>query len=339
MKFEKVWLSFDEQADLLMKERGLIADRENLIRHLKEVGYYRLSGYWYIFKRCNAVGAADPTDERFVEGTTFEEIWSLYTFDRQLRLITLDAIERVEVYFRTQLAYELAKETGAFGYLDKRSLPRLDKDGYDNFMSHCKSEYVRSREPFVLHFREKYGDAECMPPYWIMVNIMDFGTMLRLYRGASIEIRNRIANSIGVSARVLESWLITLNTTRNICAHHGRLWNRGLGTRPTIPTAKKYPEWHEPFEIRSDNLFGVLTILSFLLERVAPDTSWRAKLFKLLETRTIAELNRMGFTEGWQKSPLWKPWVESDGSGAEESVSADGEEDPLVNVERDSSES
>ena len=339
MKFEKVWLSFDEQADLLMKERGLIADRANLIRHLKEVGYYRLSGYWYIFKRCNAAGAVDPTDERFVEGTTFEEIWGLYTFDRQLRLVALDAIERVEIYFRTQLAYELAKETGAFGYLDKRNLPRLNKDDYSNFVSHCKSEYARSREPFVLHFKKKYGDAEPMPPYWIMVNIMDFGTMLRLYRGASIEIRNRIANRIGVSARVLESWLITLNTARNICAHHGRLWNRGFGTRPTIPTVKKYPEWHEPFEIRSDNLLGVLTILSFLLERVAPDTSWRTKLFKLLETRTVADFNRMGFAEGWQESPLWKPWIESDGSGAEESAPADGEEDPLVSVERDSSES
>lgn len=92
MKFEKVWLSYDQQADLLMKERGLIADRENLIRHLREVGYYHLSGYWYIFKRCNSPEATDPNDERFIDGTTFEEIWSLYTFDRQLRLVVLDAL-------------------------------------------------------------------------------------------------------------------------------------------------------------------------------------------------------------------------------------------------------
>jgi len=51
-----------------------------------------------------------------------------------------------------------------------------------------------------------------------MVNIMDFGTMLRLYKGSSIEVRNRIANEVGISARVLESWLVTLNTVRNICA-------------------------------------------------------------------------------------------------------------------------
>lgn len=314
LEYTKVWLSYDQQANLLLEERGLIADREFLIRHLKEIGYYRLSGYWYIFKRCNIPGTNDPGDESFVEGTTFEKIWDLYIFDRQLRLITLDAIERVEIYFRTQLAYELAEETGIFGYLDSANLPHFKKDGYYDFIKHCKNEYKRSREPFVLHFKKKYGDAESMPPYWVMVNIMDFGTMLRLYKGASIKVRNRIANEVGVSARVLESWLITLNTVRNICAHHGRLWNRGLGTRPVIPTIKKYPEWHEPFSIRYDNLLGILTILSFLLEHVAPDTSWRTKLFDLLKTRSVDELNRMGFTKGWKESPLLKSWVERYGS-------------------------
>lgn len=310
MEFEKVWLSYDQQADLLVKERGLIADRENLIHHLKEVGYYRLSGYWYIFKRCNSPETKDPNDKRFIEGTTFEKVWSLYTFDRQLRLIVLDAIERVEVYFRTQLAYELAKETGVFGYLDSSNLPHFKENGYDDFIEHCKNEYKRSREPFVLHFKKKYGDTEPMPPYWVMVNIMDFGTMLRLYKGSSIEIRNRIANGVGISARVLQSWLITLNTVRNICAHHGRLWNKGIGTRPIIPTVKKYPEWHEPFSIRYDDLLGTLTILNFLLEKVAPATSWRTKLFNLLKTRSTDELDRMGFIKGWKENPLWKPWIE-----------------------------
>lgn len=312
MEFTKIWLSYDQQADLLIKERGLIVDRDNLIRHLKEVGYYRLSGYWYIFKRCNALDINDPSDERFIQGTTFEKIWDLYTFDRQLRLITMDAIERVEVYFRTQLAYELAKDTGVFGYLNRCNLPHFKDGKYGEFIAHCENEYDRSREPFVLHFKKKYGDKESMPPYWVMVNIMDFGTMLRLYKGSPVEVRNRVANEIGVSARVLESWLITLNTVRNICAHHGRLWNRGIGTRPTIPTVKKYPEWHEPFEIRNDNLLGVMTILSFLLERVAPDTSWRTKLFKLLNTRSEDEFNRMGFTKGWKECPLWKPWIEAE---------------------------
>lgn len=107
---------------------------------------------------------------------------------------------------------------------------------------------------------------------------------------------------------------------------------------PTVSIAKKYPEWHEPFEIRSDNLLGVLTILSFLFERVAPDTSWRTKLFKLLGTRTVAELNRMGLTEGWKESPLWRPWIESDSCDAEERVSAGDEKGALANGESGLSE-
>ena len=61
---------------------------------------------------------------------------------------------------------------------------------------------------------------------------------------------------------------------------------------------------------RSREPFGLLTILSYLLERVAPNTSWRMQLFRLLETRTEDELKRMGFTEGWKECPLWKPWVD-----------------------------
>lgn len=273
MEYEKPWLSYEQQADLLIEERGLSANRENLIRHLQEVGYYRLSGCWYIFKRSNISDSKDTHDERFIEGTTFDEIWSLYTFDRQLRLLTLDAIERIEVYFRSQLAYELAKETGSFGYLEPENLPRLDEEEYSEFLERCETQYLRSSEPFVRHFKEKYGDSKELPPYWIMVNLMEFGTMLRLYKGASSEIRNELAGKLGVTTRVLKSWLVALNTTRNICAHHARLWNKGIGTRPVIPTKEKNPEWYEPFQIRADRTCGILTILSYLLERVAPDTS------------------------------------------------------------------
>lgn len=306
-EYTKPWLSFEQQADLLISERGLEADRDDLVRHLADIGYYRLSGYWYIFKRKPKDDENGKKDERFIEGTTFEQIWNLYTFDRQFRLVVLDAIERVEIYFRTQLAYELARKTGAFGFRDKDNLPRLEQDAYHEFIERCTEELERSREPFAIHFKEAYGDEHDLPPYWILVNLMDFGTMLRLYNGASSDIRGKLANDLGVTSRVLKSWLVAINTTRNICAHHGRLWNRGIGTRPIIPTKSKYPEWHEPFAVRSDNMFGVLTILSYLLERIAPNTSWHERLFGLLSRLGSDELRRMGFAEGWEECPLWKP--------------------------------
>ncbi len=314
MEYAKPWLTLDQQADLLIG-RGMRADRDDLIAHLADVGYYRLSGYWYVFKRQPEPGEDGGADERFVEGTTFGDVWSLYTFDRQFRLVVLDAIERVEVYFRTQLAYELAGATGPFGFMDRRNLPRLEWRDYLDFMGRCTEELDRSREPFAVHFRERYGDGSDLPPYWILVNLMDFGTMLRLYNGASPEIRNRLSGALGVSSRVLKSWLVATNTVRNICCHHGRLWNRGIGTRPIIPTRSKHPEWHEPFEVRSDNMFGMLTILSYLLERIAPDTGWRDRLFALLSTRSEDELARMGFSDGWRDCPIWTRWLPDEDAG------------------------
>ena len=264
MEYEKPWLSYEAQADKL-EERGLIFDRNDLVSHLADVGYYRLSGYWYIFRR-----DSDAEEEAFVEGTSFDKIWDLYTFDRQLRLVVLDAVERVEVYTRTQLAYHLAKQTGPFGYLDFAKLTNMDQHEYGRFMSRCFKEYDRSKTQFIAHFKEKYGDSHSLPPYWTLVNIMDFGMMLTLFRGSPDDVKQSIADEVGVPATVFESWLLVLNTIRNVCAHHDRLWNRRLGNRVKIPRGRKFPEWHHPYEVGNSTTFTLLTILGYLLDYIAP---------------------------------------------------------------------
>lgn len=158
MEYVKPWLSYEEQANLLEK-RGLAFDRADLIMRLSEVGYYRLSGYWYIFKRNQ-----EPGDESFIEGTDFSDIWDLYTFDRQLRLAVLNAIERVEIYMRSQLAYRLAEISGPFGFLERSSLPNIDQSKYGHFLSRCFTAYDRSKAMFVEHFKEEYGDEHGLPP-------------------------------------------------------------------------------------------------------------------------------------------------------------------------------
>ena len=162
-------------------------------------------------------------------------MWRLYTFDRQLRLICLDAVERVEVWLRARLAHLIARNYGPFGYLEPEGLPRLGAERHATFMKRRSAEYVRSSEPFAVHFREVYGDVQDMPPIWTLANMMDFGSVLMLYRGASVSIRNEVSSETGVAARVLESWLVVINTLRNCCARHARLWNREFGTKPKIP--------------------------------------------------------------------------------------------------------
>ena len=300
MEYTKPALTYEQQADLVMS-KGLGADRDELVACLERIGYYRLSGYWHIFK--------DPAVGLFRGNATLDRVLDLYTFDRRLKLLVFDAIERVEVHLRSQLAYELAHDGEPFGYLSAESLPNLDEAAYDGLMSRCRKSFKRSREPFALHFKQAYGDRHELPPYWMMVNMMDFGMVFTLYRGAPNLIRKKIASSLGVAPRVLDSWLLAINTTRNICAHHGRLWNRVLGTRALVPRAKNDPRWHEPYEVEADRPFMVLTVLSCLLETIAPGCGWQAKLLELLSTRSAADMERMGFTDGWELCPFWAKWV------------------------------
>ena len=300
MEYAKPALSYKQQADLVMS-KGLDADFDQLLKCLQTIGFYRLSGYWRIFK--------DPELGTFHKGTNLDRVLDLYSFDRQLKLVVFDAIERIEIYLRTQLAHDLAHSGGPFGYLDRQNLPNLSDAAYDELIRRCRKSFKRSREPFVLHFKQVYGDQHELPPYWMMVNAMDFGMVFTLYRGAPNAIRKKLAQNLGVAPRVLDSWLLTINTTRNICAHHGRLWNRVLGTKAMVPRLKNDPRWHEPFQVNSDRPFMVLTVLSCLLETIAPDCGWQSAVLRLLATRSPADMVRMGFTDGWKDCPLWNKWT------------------------------
>lgn len=300
MEYAKPFLTFEQQADLLMKDRGMAADRDVLIRHLQDVGYYRLSGYWHLYKKRDS--------DEFWEGTTFQRVWDTYVFDRQFRLVVLDAVERVEVYMRTQLAYLLAERTGPFGFLDNANLPpsqhgsvravhgkvqgglRARKGRRALRKALPRRVRRRARPAAVLDACERHG----------------FRMVVTLFRGSPVEVRQRIAGDLGVSAKVLDSWLVTVNTVRNICAHHGRLWNRVIGNPPMIPKAS---EWHEPYEVGNAKMFGTLTVLSYLLKRVAPDTGWRKRLLDMVLGLSLRNQERMGFADGWRACPLWKPYL------------------------------
>jgi abortive infection bacteriophage resistance protein len=240
MQYDKGHLSFEEQAERLIA-RGLIADKALLVKRLKDVNYYRFTGYLHPFRLENS--------DNYRPGTTFEKVWRHYAFDRRLRLIIMDAIERIEVSVRTQLIFELSKETGAFGYATPEGLPKLRPDEFMKWLNSITEEVGRSKEIFVGHFFEKYGDSHPVLPLWMAGEIMSFGGMLTMYRGVAPDIKRRIAAHYEVPDEVLTSWLQVINVIRNICAHHGRLWNRELGYKPLIPGKNKYPQWHTPVPI------------------------------------------------------------------------------------------
>lgn len=296
MKYDKPPLFFEEQAKRLIS-RGLVADLRLLIDRLENVNYYRLSGYLYPYRQ---------SDDTFKPGTTFERVWRNYTFDRHLRLIVMDAIERVEVSVKTSLIYTLSHKTDAFGYTDPVIFPNLTPDQHKELIRKISEEVFRSKEVFVKHFQDKYGDCHTHLPLWMSGEVMSYGCMFTMYRGAADSIKKEIASKYGLTDVVFTSWLHAINAIRNICAHHSRLWNRELGVKPVIPRKHKYPEWHAPVVIPQNRIFGILTILRYFLRTVAPQSKWQERLFSLLDAYPEVSRWSMGFPDNWKESPLWK---------------------------------
>jgi abortive infection bacteriophage resistance protein len=295
VNYPKPALTFVDQAALLAL-RGLGGAPDEIAHRLAAVSYYRLSAYWYPFRL---------PDDSLRPGTTIEIVWRRYVFDRQLRLLVLDAIERVEIAIRTLVVNQHTLLHGPFGYLDRANLPNLTPSDHGLLLRRLREEAGRSREDFVSHFFGKYT-SETDLPLWMACELMTFGGLLTLFRGLATPLKQSIARSYGVSDTVLDSWLLAINQIRNLCAHHARLWNRVLGVKPMIPRQRKHPQWHVPVAIPDDRIFGCLTVLRYLLRITAPSSQWQLRLQSLLSSYPEIPIREMGFPADWTDSPLWQ---------------------------------
>jgi abortive infection bacteriophage resistance protein len=314
MQYSEKALTVDEQISLLAA-KGLVADEKQLTYSLTNVSYHRLSGYWHIFRNLDV----ETEEWSFHPGTKFETIWDDYVFDRQLRLLVLDAIERVEVAIRNDLILELAVKQGPFGYLDPNNLPNIeatDNDGkivytHKELVAHTHSLYrreVKNSNPAVLDFQQRYSDYHNEDlPYWILLEVVEFGTLCRLVWGAPTGVKKSIAKRYGLrTIDVLDSWMGSIRAARNSVAHHQRFWNRINPVKPKLPNEKS-PEWHIPIAIESvkDRAFGTLTILKYLLGYIAPQSGWSVRLEELFARHPNIDRKLLGYPENWQECPIW----------------------------------
>lgn len=294
MKYDKPPLNFEQQADRLL-QRGLKADRTILIKRLQSVNYYRLSGYLYPFRQA---------DETFRKGTSLDMVWENYCFDRQLRLLIMDGCEHFETALKTDIVYHLAHQCGGFGYLEAKNLPGISADTHNKLLEKIKEETKRSKEIFVSHFFAKYGDEHNFLPLWMAAEVLSFGSLHTMYRGLHSKLKQVIAGNYKIADKVLLSWIGTIQVIRNICAHHGRIYNRILGVKPLIPN--KDLLWHTPQTIDNSRVFSIVSILNYLIKTIAPQSEWKQQLFDLLKKHKKIPRSVMGFHSGWRNNELWK---------------------------------
>ena len=302
MDYLKGHLPLEDQAQRLL-ERGLIADKKELVRRLSAVSYYRLSGYLFPFREAGS--------DNFRAGTELRVVWDRYCFDRRLRVLLLDAIERVEVAVRTQLIYHFSRTHGAFGHTNESNFPRLKVSEYIEWRTSLIEETQRSKEAFKDHFFRKYGESHQNLPIWMVSELMSMGSMLTFYRGVGKEIQDQVAGHFGMPDEQLLGWLRGLYAARNICAHHARMWNRILGYPPGMPQKNKNPAWHLKDEQGKNLIVGnrtgmVVVVCRQFLKLISPTSRWQHRINELFAEYPEIPLIDMGLPAEWQNHPLWK---------------------------------
>lgn len=310
----KPWKSIDDQLTILQSRGMQIEDPERAKRYLTRLGYYRLSGYWYPFRHFRNVDdgqTAELRSDDFFEGSRFDDLIKLYVFDKKLRLLALDALERIEMALRVDVAHLLGERDALahenpdcfHGNFGNRIDPRSEKTGHQIWLEKYQQQVRRARSTsFVSHNLDKYG---CLP-IWVAIEVWDFGMLSTLYAGMKHQDKNVLACKYGASdGNKMASYLRSLNFIRNVSAHHARLWNVNVVDRSSLPQGE---HWQQ---LNNARPFFYFCLMQMFLRVICPTSTWGQRLntlinedFPVVECGAI-KVGDFGLTEDWRTWELW----------------------------------
>lgn len=281
----KPFKEYNELLEVLVERKMVINDPLRAQRKLTQVGYYRLSGYWYTARQFEQVDRHTRVyQNEFRSNTVFEDVFNLYLFDKHLRLEISDAIERIEIFLRTIIAHELGS-IAPLAYLDKKQFSKGAFDleskipNYDDWLTRHQKLLDDSKEDCITHYR----DSNQPIPIWVACEVWDFGTMSRLFSMLSGKNQDLICKRIDINSRkALENWLINLNGIRNRCAHHSRVFNKP-SLRGLILPQKGYFNLLDLSRNEKDRLYGLITVMWFLLRKIGNNSRWIYRIADLID--------------------------------------------------------
>lgn len=325
-EYAKPWLSVDDQIDRLAGHGVELEDHGRAASILQAVGYYRLTGYLYPFRESEPyVDNKGRTRIRVLSdyraGTTLRHAEDVIDFDRRLRMLVMDGVERIEVAVRMRIGYVLGRRS-PFAYEDPACFTEAFTTESTDARDPAPSRHVQwlrrvndrkagSDEQFVEHFRQKYDDRM---PVWALTEILELGHLSVLYRGMHQQDAEEIALAFGVpTKKIMISWLASLNYARNVAAHHSRLFNRKLQHAPARPKAGQIPVLdHLRDEPTAKGVFGTynaLAVIAYLLPTIDPGTGWAGQLAALMQEFPASHaltIGAMGAPQDWESLDLWR---------------------------------
>ncbi len=202
-------------------------DEQKVENYLLNIGYHRLSAYVFPFYRM------PKSDLILKDNVTFRQILTLYRFDKKLRLLLFNEIEKIEVAIRSVLANIGCQELGDKYWITKPEY-FANPEKFKQTLAIIDKELTSSKEDYIGDFRLNF--IEDYPPAWMITEILSFGNLNYIYSNiASNRLMKQIAGYFGLKPQVFTSWLTVLANLRNMCCHHARVWNRDFMLNPAEP--------------------------------------------------------------------------------------------------------
>lgn len=305
----KPTLSIANQIALLKKRGMLFIDEASAPHFLQNISYYRLKGYWWDMQE-------DKTLHTFKHNTYFEDIIERYNFDRHLRLILFDAIERIKISLRTKMIYHLSMKYGSLWYLDsslfdeqKIEIKNNTQTIHLHTISELRKEFSRSQEIFIKDHRKRYPDQDA--DSWKILEVASLGTLSKLYKSLKHQLpeKSTIAKEMGLNLHSeLSSWLEAITYVRNIIAHHSRLWSRSMVKTPTLKLNNPIGIWiaNPLLPVQTKKPFLIISSMVYLCDFVTPGHHIKSKLLQLFDNHPTTPIYKLGFLNDWEKESLWK---------------------------------
>lgn len=296
IRYSKTYSS-PNQLVALLQSRGLhvtdVSKAENYLRH---IGYYRFSAYLYPL-------LSTPKEQHvFKPGVSFSQALDMYRFDRHLRLLMFNEIEKIEVAVRSAIINITSRETGnPFWMTDPTCF--YDANLFLKTKQLIDAELSKSREDFIGHFRNTYSDP--YPPAWMLAEILPLGVLTRIYANIkSNQIRKKIAQEFSLSVPVFNSWMTIITVARNNCCHHARVWNRTFALQ--VLTQRRMTQHWICIPVNQRKAYFSLCIIKYFLNIISPRNDMKAKIYALLAAYTSIDVTAMGFPVGWEHEQLWQ---------------------------------
>ena len=253
----KDFKTIDQQIDILKKKGLIIEDINKAEDILLKENYFFLNGYRHLFMN-------SPTDRTFVSGATFDELYSLFLFDRYSRNILFKNLLIVENRLKSVMSYQLSKK---YGYREKEYLnaknftldpekKRRVKDVIDKMKRQIRIN--TSRHNATMHYLKNYGYI----PLWILVKVLSFGMVCELFSILKDEDKLEVSSVFGITVEYLESFLPILSNYRNLCAHEDIVFDNK--TERVIPDT----EYHKKlniFKMDDEYIYGKNDIFAVII--------------------------------------------------------------------------